>query len=149
MNVYRSNLPAVRAPDAPSRPIGHGTIQYDDLDFEMLVNMRRQHQTKQASKGVRTKKSKPADGTVRGQVIREFHQALKEAQDDKAIGTGTLRGVRWTAPAPGPASGGRGTLINGIMGDNLPAGNVANAAAAAAATVAKRVHPYLLLSILE
>ena len=29
-----------------SRPLGHDAMQYSELDFEMLINKRRQHQTK-------------------------------------------------------------------------------------------------------
>lgn len=90
-------IPAVQLPDCPSRPMGHGAIQYDDLDFEILINMRRQHQTKQAATGVRTKKFKAdssQETTMRGKIIRELHETLKEAQDDVAIGTGADRGRR-------------------------------------------------------
>jgi hypothetical protein len=104
-------------------------MQYGDLDFEMLVNMRRQHQTKQATTGVRTKKFKTDSShetTMRGKIIRELHEVLKEVQDDVAIGTGADRGRRWTdnrAPAPG---------------------NAANAALAAA-TVAKKVSTFFMI----
>jgi hypothetical protein len=51
-------IPAIQLADDPSRPLDHGVMQYGDLDFEILINMRRQHQTKQAATGVRTKKFK-------------------------------------------------------------------------------------------
>jgi hypothetical protein len=103
----------------------------------MLINMRRQHQTKQAATGVRTKKFKADSShetTMRGKIIREFHEMLKEAQDDVAIGTGADRGRRWTdnrAPAPGGREG-------IVAAPEILAGNAANAALAADA-VAKRV----------
>jgi hypothetical protein len=50
--------PAIQLTDDPSRPLGQCMMQYGDLDFEMLINMRRKHQTKQAAIGVRTKKLK-------------------------------------------------------------------------------------------
>ena len=88
---FYKTLPALKVRDEPTRPLGHGSMQYDDLDFEALINMRQQHQTKQATSGVCTRKSKPEKSTIRGQIIRKFHQALKEAQDEKAAGTGKLR----------------------------------------------------------
>ena len=121
MEQYK-NLPPVQVPDENSRPLGHGAARYDDLDFEMLVDTRRKHQTKQAASGTRTKKTKASGDTLRGQVIRKFNEALKAAQDEQAIGTGLERDKRWRGEAPA-------------------AGNAANAAAAAAAaaTVAKQV----------
>ncbi|PPQ87308.1 hypothetical protein CVT25_002058 [Psilocybe cyanescens] len=131
------NLPALKAYDEPTRPLGHGSAQYNDLDFEMLISMRQQHQTKQAATGVWTRKSKPVKGTIRGQIIREFHQALKEAQDEKAAGTGKLRDDQWKEGLREPAPGGRGGVINGVAAPELAGGNATNAAAAAA-TIAKQ-----------
>lgn len=118
MEQYKM-LPPVRVPDENSRPLGHGASRYDDLDFEMLVEMRRKHQTKQAASGVRTKKIKTSGDTLRGQIIRQFHEALKEAQDERGAGTGLERDARWHGELPA-------------------AGNAANAAAVAA-TVSKKV----------
>jgi hypothetical protein len=119
MEQYKK-LPPVQVPDEISRPLGHGVARYDDLDFEMLIEMRRKHQTKQAASGIRTKKTKVSgDTTLRGQIIRQFHEALKGAQDERAAGTGLERDARWRGEAPA-------------------AGNAANAAAAAA-TVSKQV----------
>jgi hypothetical protein len=138
-----NTLPTLKIHDEPTRPLGLGSTQYIDLDFEMLINMRRQHQTKQAATGVRTKKFKPSskNGTsMRGQIIREFHQALKEAQDKKAVGTGKLRDDRWKegSSSRAPAPGGRGGIINGVTAPDLEGGNAVNAAVVAA-TVAKQV----------
>ena len=111
----------------PVSNTSHGAAQYDDLDFEMLVEMRRKHQTKQAASGVRMKKTtKASDDTsgLRGQIIRQFHEALKEAQDERAAGTGLERDARWRGEVPA-------------------AGNAANAAAAAA-KVSKQVSVSLL-----
>lgn len=126
-NLKTRKLPPVRIADENSRPLGHGAAQYDDLDFEMLVEMRRKHQTKQAASGVRMKKTtKASDDTsgLRGQIIRQFHEALKEAQDERAAGTGLERDARWRGEVPA-------------------AGNAANAAAAAA-KVSKQVSVSLL-----
>ncbi|KAF8801615.1 hypothetical protein BYT27DRAFT_7261749 [Phlegmacium glaucopus] len=134
--LYKS-LPAPKIHNKQTRPLGHGSIQYDDLDFEMLVSMRQQHQTKQAASGVWTKKSKPAKDTMHGQIIREFHQALKEAQDEKAAGTGKLQDDRWKEGPREPAPGGRGGIIDGVTAPDLAGGNAANAAVAAG-TAAKQ-----------
>ena len=140
------SIPAVQLADEDTRPLGRGTMQYEDLDFEMLVNMRRQHQTKQATTGVRTKKFKEVSSdetTTRGELIRELHEALKEAQDDVAIGTGANRRDRWTDNRV-PAPGGREGIINGATAPDVQAGNAANAALTAAA-VAKKVSDDIFL----
>jgi hypothetical protein len=91
--------------------------------------MRRKHQTKQAASGVRMRKTKASDDTsgLRGQIIRQFHEALKEAQNERAAGTGLERDARWRGEVPA-------------------AGNSANAAAAAA-KVSKQVSPSLSLLV--
>ena len=121
MNIYKS-LPVLRIPDERSRPFGHGGLRFDDLNFDMMINMRRAHQTKHAATGIRTKKSKPTDGSIRGHILQEFHAALKEAQDEHGTGTGLERVARW----------------RGTSAPDLPAGNEANAAVVAA-NVAKVV----------
>ena len=124
-------LPAVQAPAVPTRPLGYGTQTYEDLNFDTLINMRRRHQTKQAMSGVHTRLSKTtSDDTptsLRRQIIQQLHAALKEAQDDVAVGTGSERRERWMAPAPG----GRGNL------PALAAGNSANAVLSAEAITRK------------
>ena len=142
------SIPAVQlVADEPSRPLGHSTMQYSDLDFEMLINMRRQHQTKQAVTGMQTKKFKEDSGhetTMRGKFIHKLHETLKEAQDNVAIGTGADRRGHWTdnrAPAPGGHEG----IVDGVAAPEVSAGNAANAALAAAA-VAKRVSRHTCLT---
>lgn len=92
-DVY--SLPAVRLPDELSLPLGHGKLRTEDLNFEMMINMRRAHQTKHAATGIRTKRSKPTDESIRGRILQEFHKALKEAQDERGAGTGLERVARW------------------------------------------------------
>jgi hypothetical protein len=143
--LHNISIHAIQLADDPSRPLGHGAMQYGDLDFEMLINMRRQHQTKQAAIGVRTKKFKANSSdttTIRGKIISELHEMLKEAQDDVAIGTGADRGRRWTDNRV-PAPGGRDGLIKGVAAPEISAGNATNAALAAAAA-AKRVPLFTL-----
>ena len=143
MDVYKS-LPALRIPDEPSRPLGQGGLRSDDLNFEMMIDMRRAHQTKHAATGIRTKKTKPTDGSIRGHILQKFHEALKEAQDERGAGTGLERVARWHEREPAP--GGRNGVINGTSVPDLPAGNEANAAVVAA-NVAKTVCvlPFFLL----
>jgi hypothetical protein len=135
MNVYKS-LPAVRVLDEPSHPLGHGRLRYDDLNFEMMINMRRAHQTKHAATGIRTKRSRPIDESICGRILQEFHEALKEAQDERGAGTGVERVARWHEREPAP--GGRDGIIDGASAPSLPTGNRANAAVVAA-SVAKQV----------
>ena len=98
---------------------------------EMLINMRRAHQTKHAATGIQTKKSKPTDGpeSMRGHILQKFYEALKEAQDERGAGTGLERVARWHERKPAP--GGRSGIINGTSLPDLPAGNEANAAVVA------------------
>ncbi|KAH9480225.1 hypothetical protein JR316_0006823 [Psilocybe cubensis] len=91
------------------------------------------HETKQAKKGVR----KVQDGdsvdqtkkksTLKGQLIHRFHQALKESQEDRAIGTGAIRKARWEQAAKGGQTGREDVL----------AGNSANAVAVATSQAIK------------
>ena len=146
--LHNISIPAIQLADEPSRPLGHGTIQHGDLDFEMLINMRRQHQTKQAAIGVRTKKFKANSDSsyatmICSKIIREFHEVLKEAQDDVAIGTGADRGWRWIDNRV-PALGGRRGVIKGVAAPELSACNATNAALAAA-TVAKKACTFIVV----
>jgi hypothetical protein len=108
------------------KPLGRGYLQYEDLDYEMLVSMRRQHQTRQAALGVRNKKPKEkGDRTVsiRRQTIVQFHEALKAAQDEIAIGTGKEREARWRQSA----RGGTRSLTDGLAAPVPASGNAYNA----------------------
>lgn len=132
-------VPPVDLPDEAAKPLGLGEATFDTLDFGALVAMRRAHQTYQAAHGVRTKQSpNGADEmtktklTLRRRLIRGFHEALKEAQDNQAAGTGKERSARWQESyAPGGRKNESGT-------EELTAGNSANAALAAE-NVAKQV----------
>jgi hypothetical protein len=104
--ILRWPLPPLQLPDEPtSNKIGHGTLSFEKLNFDTLIQMRRQHQTKQAAQGVQTKVSNPVNKDnsthLRNEILREMHSALKEAQDESAVGTGLERQQRWRAPAPG------------------------------------------------
>jgi hypothetical protein len=116
---FQTNLPELQTSDELSKPLGHGGITIDDLDFTPLVDMRRRHQTRQAALGVHTRKSKSTDPdiTLKQNIVRSMREVLKE-QDDRAVGTGCECSARW--------------------GTSDATGNSANAAAAAV-TLAKKV----------
>jgi len=124
------NLPPLQLPDEVSKPMGHGRLHYTQLDYKSLVDMRRNHQTKQAATGVRTRKADPdSTASIRGQIVQEFHRVLRAAQDtESAVGTGLERQVRWRTAAPGGAEG----VVNGQKAKEPASGNSANAAAVAA-----------------
>jgi hypothetical protein len=136
-------LPAIRAPDEPAKPMGQGVITFEDLDFDALVCMRCSHQTRQAGNGVRTKLSwdipddeQTKTATLRQQIIIQFHKALKESQDDKAISTGYEHSAQWWAPACDTQN----REIEGSIVDPLPSGNAGNAAVAALSLVKQVTH---------
>jgi hypothetical protein len=120
----------------PSKRLGQGSPTPDTINFDYLVELRRRHQTAQAARGVRTRvidhrSEKVKEASIRQQLIKKLHLALKEEQESQATGTGLERSARWRAPAPG----GRDV----VSGSALPgSGNSANAALAATA-VAKKV----------
>ena len=115
--------------DETSKPLGKGTVTYQDLDFHALIGMRFQHQTRQAAAGVRTKgwwqNENPAE-TLQKKIIRRFHEILGEEQDDVAVGTGYERKAHWIQAAKG-----------GQSADKAATGNTANAVAAATLNATK------------
>jgi hypothetical protein len=116
--------------------MGKGTIAIESLDHDVLVHLRRSHQTRQAALGSRTQSKTTNNGlspTVRGQILSAMHQALR-TQEDRAVGTGIERSARWRAPA----HGGRDGIIDGSSAPSLANGNAANAVATASA-ITKRV----------
>ena len=132
-----TSLPPLVLPDDSVKPMGHGMLQYTGLDYKTLIKMRRKHETKQAATGVRTRSQTSETNktaSLHGQIVQEFHCAIRAAQDELAIGTGVERQLRWRAAAPG----GRDGVIDGQKAQNVASGNSANAAAAAA-TVASQV----------
>ena len=120
-------------PDQSSRPLGHGEMKISDLDFNILIDMRRNHETKQAVSGVRQRQTRNTN-SLRSQLVKEFHNALRDAQDEVAMGTGLERQTRWRTAAPG----GREGVVDGARLPEPAAGNSANAVATAA-TLSKTV----------
>ncbi|KAJ6587364.1 hypothetical protein B0H10DRAFT_2234035 [Mycena sp. CBHHK59/15] len=118
-------LPPVQLPDEASKPFGHSLYtSANTIDFSPLVTQRLQHQTKQAEKCTRTKtmRSMPkAEESMRRQILRRFHEILKESDQARALGTSVERKARWNMGSTGSTG----------------SGNAANAAAAASAVATK------------
>lgn len=131
------NVPALSVSE-PSKPLGRGLATPETINFDHLVELRRRHQTIQAARGVRTRvldttTEKAKEASLRQQLIRKFHLALKEEQE-QAVGTGLNRAVRWQTSAPG----GRGLNVPGAQPQSRIAGNSENAALTAT-SLAKKV----------
>ncbi|KAK6966381.1 hypothetical protein R3P38DRAFT_2816383 [Favolaschia claudopus] len=98
----------------------------------------------QAAVGVRTRvgdspdSEKAKDRSLRQQLIRKFHLALKEEQDT-ATGTGLERAARWRAPARGGGDS-KTPEKNQVAGNSANAALAANAVAKAAAVKRKAVY---------
>lgn len=119
-------LPPVHV-DEPSAP-----YQARELDFSVLVEMRRRHQMKQAALGVRTHQDSTmiarSELTLHQQVVRRLHEVLREYQDTPRFPSKLKnRNIRWQSSGSQPTNG-----------------NSANAAAAASAAT-KRVRSMAML----
>lgn len=120
-----SSLPAILLKDEASRSSSPST---SNLDFSILVELRRSHQTRYAAEGVRTRDAPGAnipEESVRRRLIRELNALLRQ-EGSRAIGTGQDRKLRWltvaqegTGPTPESSSA------------PAPTGNSANAAVVA------------------
>ncbi|KAJ7433925.1 hypothetical protein B0H11DRAFT_1758325 [Mycena galericulata] len=114
--------PASRPGTAVLPPVGLYTSA-NIVDFSSLIEQRRQHQTKQAEKCTRTKTTRSvgapdSEESLRRQLLRKFHEILKE-DHSRAAGSTVERQARWGIS---PTTG---------------AGNAANAAAVAASVASK------------
>ncbi|KAK6980928.1 hypothetical protein R3P38DRAFT_3376544 [Favolaschia claudopus] len=122
-----------------SKPLGRGTATPPTINFDFLVELRRKHQTLQAARGVRTRNvdantEKSKELSLRQQLVRQFHLALKEDQG-RGVGTGVERSARWKASAPG----GRGENTSSAAGNTANAAETATALAKKAAIKRKEV----------
>ena len=70
--LHDISIPAVQLADNPSQPLGHNAMQHGDLDFEKLITMKHQHQTKQAATGVHTRKFKADSSQLETTILRHF-----------------------------------------------------------------------------
>ena len=98
-------LVPVNAPDKPTNPFDMNNSDLSALSFDKLVNLRRQHQTRQAATSIRTKTTSRRQQvqkqvpTERQLLLQRLNEVVKE-QQEKGTGTGAERGLRWRADAP-------------------------------------------------
>ncbi|EEB89059.1 hypothetical protein MPER_12894 [Moniliophthora perniciosa FA553] len=136
-NLIADSLPPINHTSAfsPSNPFARtatSTPSFASADFSELIRQRTEHETEQAKSGVRLSGLKKPEGinedggkaekkkkelSQRQKVLREFSQICKD-QEQRGIGTGAERKLRWTA----------GETTNATL-----SGNSANAAVVAAA----------------
>ncbi|THH18184.1 hypothetical protein EW146_g2755 [Bondarzewia mesenterica] len=97
------------------------------LNFKMLVELRMEHQTVQADKGVRSKgkgKEQSAGESERQALLRQYTEILHDCEE-RGITTGNACSTRWTRH---PARGGQDGQVDGQVADAPAPGNEANAA---------------------
>ncbi|KAK7045865.1 Methionine--tRNA ligase, mitochondrial [Paramarasmius palmivorus] len=117
-HVLAVSLPAPNHPDSNIHPLQ--TASSTDclqIDLDQLVQIRRDHQTRQAETGVRTAKTKQVLSplaTQRIAILKEMSEIMKE-DEERGVGTGLERAARWQTTT----------------------GNAANAATVAKATASK------------
>jgi hypothetical protein len=119
-----------------SNPFQSTLLDLSSVELGHLVNLRFEHQTKQAASGVRKATSQKLSDkqkklTEKQILVREL-EAIINQQQDIGAGTGVERAVRWTGRNPAP--GGRDGNVDGEAAAIPAAGNSANAAAAAKAS---------------
>ena len=139
-------LPALKDADAVPNIFDISPSLFSNLDIDELIQSRSFHQTKQADSGVRTHIVNKVDtdsGDIsqatpsqRQKLLQRLNQIVKE-QQDRGVGTGKQRDLRWKKSA----IGGGNTANDGLTG------NSANAAATATAS-AKKVFDILKSRIL-
>ncbi|KAL0572455.1 Methionine--tRNA ligase, mitochondrial [Marasmius crinis-equi] len=97
-------------------------VDTDFVDIHRLVQLRKEHQTEQAATGIRTARERQEPSSVakrRFELLKEMNEILKDSEQ-RGVGTGLERSVRWTQ------------AFKGAKG-----GNAGNAAAVARATATK------------
>ena len=127
----RISLPALVLSEETSQP---SSLNTSNLDFSILVELRRTHQTRYAAEGVRTRDAIEADRpeeSVRHKLMRELNALLRQ-EGSCAPGTGQDRKLRWLEPTQ------RGTGSTPESQPILvPTGNSANAAVVTQSRVKK------------
>src|SRR5882762_2589406 len=100
MSSLNACLAPINAPDEPTDVIDMNKSDLSTLSFEKLVTLRRRHQTRQATFGVRKKTTSGRDQpqakspTERQLLLRRFQEVVKQ-QQERGTGTGVERGLRW------------------------------------------------------
>ncbi|KZT40302.1 hypothetical protein SISSUDRAFT_1127329 [Sistotremastrum suecicum HHB10207 ss-3] len=110
--------------DSSSRPLS----DLDSIDYSAIIQLRKEHQTRFAAKGVRTQNREPNQSKegeyLRKELLRKFEDVIRQS-NDQGESTGLERQSRYGKSAPG----------GGAAKDNPTAhGNVLNAAQAATKT---------------
>lgn len=91
-----------------SPPVSHLLIDVSSADLSPFVTLRRQHQTEESRKGVRTYKSSSTYQNHKTGVVRELSdrqilarqmQAIIRQDQERGSSTGLNRKVRWTGEA--------------------------------------------------
>jgi hypothetical protein len=90
--------------DSKPGPQAFGLKNLSAKNFDSLVSLRRQHQTRQAASGVRTQQLSPTEAVpqttrIRRKILQELWQVLKLEEDHVAPGSGVERNTRWTGVA--------------------------------------------------
>ncbi|THH16648.1 hypothetical protein EUX98_g9269 [Antrodiella citrinella] len=117
-------LAPLNTADELEKPVGFGSASLTQYDFSHLVELRRQHQTRQAAQGVRTQTTATMpnpEASIRRKLLKGFNEIVKEQQPN-AIGTGLERRTRWTTHAEN---------ADVSQPESHVSGNVANASAVA------------------
>ena len=132
----RTSLPALLLHDEAFQPPNLAT---SNLNFSILVELRRSHQTRYAAEGVRTRDaSEQPEETIRRKLIRELNAIIKQ-QKNRAPGTGQDQKSRWLESNQGDGS----APDHKGQPAQATAGNAANAATVGrlrAETVCTQLH---------
>lgn len=118
----------------PSEYTNLSTIPPTKLDIEALVMLRLEHQTEQASSGIRhdprqtEKEASDPTRKVKRLLLERYKDILRD-RDEVGISTGSDHAQRWRYAAPG----GRDVIVDNAQSKAPTAGTAANAADAAKA----------------
>lgn len=113
----------------------------ETMSLDELVKLRKQHQTRVAAEGVRTRTSKTsapkdANSALKKQIRRKMFEVLKNHEVGQGVETGNGRALRWRSAA----KGGREGLVEGETAPEPAAGTAANAAQVAGSAAKKVDH---------
>ncbi|KAL1751197.1 hypothetical protein FB107DRAFT_222515 [Schizophyllum commune] len=118
------DIPNVHTDD-PSQPVGLGGLGASQIDLQVLADIRRVHQTRQAADGVRSKVARArqtAEESARRKILRRFDELLGLGAE-QGVGTGLVRKAHHTE--------------DGKESEASTAGNAANAAVVSKQSIAQ------------
>jgi hypothetical protein len=140
-------LPPISGVNEQTNVFDMTTAELGMLNFDQMVELRFAHQTKQAASGIRksvkgTSNAQTAGHaesveTQRQALLRKLNEVIKE-QQERGVGTGVERGLRWRNPAPG----GRVGAVDGAVHPQAAPGNAANAVETATKLAGKVWMPF-------